>query len=361
MYKDLEGKKNILLNYIKRNPNATYNQIRKDIKIKVERVFPGMMKEAWKAAGVPFSKALSKRSRDEQIKDVISFIKENPGCNVTEIQKATKVTIPRVFGSIINAYGVAGVDYPKLNKLNKALRYLKENPLSSSVEIQEIIGIGIYNYFKNMEEFCKKANVKYIEGHKKRSIKIQNKIIDYIKSNSDCTQWEINKACKTHVQEIFKGGIREAYEKACIKYPEERRKNYGAMNKDVKLRALKFENEIIKLLYNFGNVKRYPKTKVGIADALIRIGNKKYVVEIKDYQSKPISLSDVKQVNKYIENVSNCSSGLLICNTKGKKDKFYISKNEILVITKEDILNGDIAQPGRVADSPKEKPRLQTG
>ena len=57
---------------------------------------------------------------------------------------------------------------------------------------------------------------------------------------------------------------------------------------------------------------------------------------------RQITASEIKQLNNYIINTDNCNNGLLICNSKSKKDKFYIGKNKILIITKEDLLNGGV-------------------
>ncbi|MBU3940731.1 MAG: hypothetical protein KKH88_02265 [Nanoarchaeota archaeon] len=343
MYKDLETKRKIVISYIKQNPNATYRKIKKDIKINVERVFPRGMREAYNVANVPFSKSLSKRDKNKMIDDVITFIKKHPNCTVTDVQNATKVSIPRVFGSIAKAYEEAGVEYPRFSRLEGAYNFLRKNPLSSSVELQKRFGINIYKHSKNMEEFCNKAGVKHTSGHKKRSIKIKRNVINYIKSHPNSTQWEINKNCKTHVQEIFKGGIKEAYKKAGIIYPEEARKNHGVMNKEIKKRAQDYEDRIINILrVKFGSVKKQLRTKSGIADALIKIKNINYAVEIKDFRSKPISISQINQLNKYINEIENCNKGLLICNFKPKKDKFYIGNNKISIITEKDLLKGDV-------------------
>ena len=108
----LEGKRNIIKNYIRKNPTCIYRDIRRDTKLKVERYYKNMG-EAYRDAGVKLSKNLTKRNRDEQKRDVTNFIRKNPGCTVTEIQDVTRVTIPRVFGSILNAYKMADVKYVK--------------------------------------------------------------------------------------------------------------------------------------------------------------------------------------------------------------------------------------------------------
>jgi hypothetical protein len=84
----------------------------------------------------------------------------------------------------------------------------------------------------------------------------RNLVIEYIRKNPTATQWEINKSCKTHVQTIFDGGIREAYRLAGVEYPENRRKIYGAAIKEIKERSSNFEKEIFEILEELGTVKK---------------------------------------------------------------------------------------------------------
>ena len=308
LYKNVKDKEKQLIFYLKNNPTATY----------------------------------------QQIKEVVQYIKTNPGCTIKEIQESTRVSIPKVFGNITEAYKKAEMIYPRFPKIkNKFVKmsiinFVKTNPLATSVEINQKFGISMHKYFKNMKELSREAEIKHLSGHKKQLMKKQNKVIGYIKENPNSTQSEINKACNTHVQEIFTNGIKTAYEKAEIVYPKDRRKKYGAANKHIKNRALAFEDEITTMFKNLGKIKKHFRTGGGIADAIATINNKKYIIEIKDYQSKPVSYSEIKQLNKYISNTPNCNDGFLVCRTKSKKDKFYIGKNKISVITKKDLLEGGV-------------------
>lgn len=105
-------KRKIVENYIRQNPTCRYEDIKRDTKIKIERFYKNM-RDAYESAGVPLTKNLTRRNKDKQKKDVISFIRNNQGCTVTEIQNNTGVCIPRTFGSILDAYSAAGVPYIK--------------------------------------------------------------------------------------------------------------------------------------------------------------------------------------------------------------------------------------------------------
>ena len=103
----------IVIDYIRKNNHVTHREIKKKFKIRIYRLFRGGLKEAYFTAGVPLPKRLKRRTRKQQIDDVLDYIRKNPGCRVTEIQNVVRVAIPRLFGSIITAYDMAGVEYKK--------------------------------------------------------------------------------------------------------------------------------------------------------------------------------------------------------------------------------------------------------
>ena len=105
-------KRSIIRNYIRNNPSCTYREIKKDTKFKIERLYKNMT-EAYFDAGIILSKNLMKRSINKQKRDVVNFIRLNPTCSIIDIQNKTKVNVERVFGSITNAYGIAGIKYPE--------------------------------------------------------------------------------------------------------------------------------------------------------------------------------------------------------------------------------------------------------
>ena len=109
---ELGRKREVVRNYIRDNPGCTYREIRKATKIKVERVYKNMV-GAYKDSGVKLSKNLTKRNLQSQKKDVIQFIRQNPGCSVVDIHEKVKVNVVRVFGSIMEAYNLAGIEYPE--------------------------------------------------------------------------------------------------------------------------------------------------------------------------------------------------------------------------------------------------------
>lgn len=362
---NLEERKAIVREYLRENPQATYKQIRKDTKIRLEREYKrgiGCMKEAYLDAGVPFSKFLRRRSRKQIIQEVIEFVKKNPNATVIEIQKQTNASVPKIFGSIKNVYEIAGLKYPrviepKAEKKRKILDYIKANHLATLNEISEKFNISFFKLFKNVKEMYEEAGLKPLTNIEKRRLRKQQSVINYIKSNPMAAQWEINKACKTHVQEIFKNGISYAYKLAEIPYPKERRIRYGFTDKKIKKRAYEFEKLIFKKISEYYLVKRQVKTKSGYIDLVIEIKGKKIPIEIKDYRVKNIGKNEIRQLVKYIEDL-NSDTGIIICNKK-IKDKVYIENKKILILTKDEI--GAVAQLGRVTDSLKKKSTLQTG
>ena len=109
---NIKEKREKVIVYIKNNPNCTYKEISRNLKIKMERI-NWKMSDAFRNAGVPLSKNLKKRNLTKQKQAIIRFIKNNPKSTVTEIQNKTKTNIPRTFRSVLNAYKAAEVNYPK--------------------------------------------------------------------------------------------------------------------------------------------------------------------------------------------------------------------------------------------------------
>lgn len=108
------------------------------------------------------------------------------------------------------------------------------------------------------------------------------------------------------------------------------------MRIQVKKESKSFEEEIAIKLSGYGKVNRLVKTKRGFADIVLERKGKKTVVEIKNYKNKEISRSEMKQLDRYLEDCS-CTLGFLICPKKPKKDKFLIGGNRIFILTCEDL------------------------
>ena len=89
-------------------------------------------------------------------------------------------------------------------------------------------------------------------------------------------------------------------------------------------------------LSEFGKVNRLVKTKRGFADIVFERKGKKSIIEIKDYQNKDISFSQINQLNRYLEDMG-CNFGFLICHKKPKKDKFIIGENKIIILMKDEL------------------------
>ncbi len=336
-------KEEIIINYIRKNPKTTTNEIKKNTKLHIERIFANGMGEAYKKAKVKFPRKFKRMNKEERRKIIIDFIKKNPKAGGHTIIQETKINVANAFKNIEEAYKEARIKYPrkidrrtKKNKIKEILSVVRENPQITIHELRIKTNTKPYNFFKDIEEIYSKAGVKSIPGNEKWKIKKRKEIIKFIKQNSLATQREINNNCKTHVQDLFSKGIFEAYEKASMPFPFERLKLYGVGIKEIRDRAKNFEEEIAINLSGYGSVNRLVKTKRGFADIIFERKGKKAVIEIKDYKNKDISISQIKQLNKYLEDC-NCNLGFLICHKKPRKDKFLIGKNKIFVLIKEEL------------------------
>jgi len=345
LYKNLDRRteyRNRMINFIRNNPQATHKDIRKKLGIHPERVFKKGMAEAFEDAGVKPPRTFKIKTKEEKRKIIIDYIKEHPGVGGHVMQKDTKINYLSVFSSIQEAYKLAEVKYPReettalkkrktSERKKEIIKLVRDNPLITISEIFLKTRSQPYHLFKNMKEIYAEAGVKAIDRSAKRGIKKKNQVINFIKNNPLATQREINEGCKTHVQNLFTNGIFEAYKGAGIQFPFERLRLYGVALKKIKKRAKDFEDRISVKLSGYGKVNRLVRTKRGIADVIFERKGKKVIIEIKDYQAKEISISQVKQLNKYLEDC-NCNVGILICHKKPKKDRFLIGENKILVL-----------------------------
>lgn len=345
MKNNTSNSKKIIIQFIKDNPSSTYKEIRKNTKLHPERIFNGGMAEIYREAGINAPRNFKRNTNKENKKIIIEYIKKHPGVGEHTIRKYTKRNPSNLFKNIKEAYELAGIEYPRESsyrkspneKRNEIIKLIQEHPEITLPELEKITKIrSIYRLFKNFKEVYKKAGVEKISGRKKIKNRKIREVILYIKNNPLATQREINKSCKTKVQSIFKRGIIEAYEQAELNYPFERRKLHGTVLNEIKNRANNFEEDIAKKLSGYGNVNRLVKTKRGIADIILERKNKKIVIEVKDYQLKEISISQINQLNKYLEDI-NLDIGILICHKKPKKDKFLIGKNRIFVLEKQEL------------------------
>jgi hypothetical protein len=337
-----EEKKKRLIVFLKNNPKTTYKKIREKTKIHPERIFKSL-EEGFKLAGVNPPRTFKIKTKEEKRKIVIDYLKKHPRAGSQTIAKEKKINIFSVFKNINEAYKNAGIKYPRRidnrtrkEKKNEIINLIKENPLITTQEIIKKIKTQPYNFFKNVNEIYEIAGIPLVNFREKWKLKKQQKVITYIKENPLATQREINKSCRTHVQNIFDNGIFEAFKKSKIEYPYERLKLYGIGLKEVRNRARIFEEKISRKLSRYGKINRLVKTKRGFADILIERKNKKAVIEIKDYQKKEISIAEIKQLNNYLEDFK-CCLGILICHKKPKKDTFLIGKNKIFVLTKDEL------------------------
>lgn len=345
-YTDLEKRKEIIREYIKKNPKATFKEINKNVHTKIDRVYKGGINEAYEDAGVVKPRTLKFKTREEKRKILINYIKKNPNIGGHVIKKDTKINFLTLFDSTEDLYKAAGISYPRKDRVelmkrssdykkNKIIELLKENPLISIEKLGRLANCDPYSLFNNFKEIYENAGLAYIKGEKRKLSK-QIKIIKFIKDNPFATQREINKNCNTHVQLIFGKGIFEAYEKAGIEFPYERLKLHGAALKEIKNSALKFEEKIALKLSGYGTVNRLVKTKRGFADIILERKEKKAVIELKNYKSHEISMSQIKQLNKYLED-TNTNLGFLLCIRKPKKHSFLIGDNKVFVIDESEL------------------------
>ena len=300
-----------------------------------------------------------KRSREEIKTQILEYIRKNPKTTVTELQENLKVDLIRIFnGGIIEAFHEANIEYPRkihpkcfrdilkeqhipqsqMKELEKKaiIDFVRADPLATIDDINKTLRLNFYKHFSTMKTVCSIIGIDFIDRGHKRTLKKQKEIIEFIKRNPTITQWEINEKCKTHVQEIFKDSIKEAYSKAGIRYPEERLKLYGVSDRIIKKRSHDYENHIIEKLKKLGNIQTQVRIKGGIIDAILEFNNISIIIEIKNYLSKPICFREINQVNRYLLS-TGYNYGIIICNKGDSIRNIEIGSNNILIIPEDKI------------------------
>ena len=112
MRRTIVERRDIVRAYIKNHPGCTCKQIRKDTKLRIERIYSNLT-EAYGDANVALSKNLTRRNKEQQKFNIINYIKDHPGCSIPEIRMNTRANVTRLFRNAKTAYHFAGVDYPK--------------------------------------------------------------------------------------------------------------------------------------------------------------------------------------------------------------------------------------------------------
>lgn len=219
------------------------------------------------------------------------------------------------------------------------LEYIKEHPETNTTEIRKKLGIKVEKIFEGgIEQSYKEAKVPCPVRSLKRSK--EDKIVEsleFIKSNPQCTVQDFIYSLGILPAKLF-GSLQEAYELAGETYP--RRAIPTITNSAIRKRAYNFETEVLALLQAKGKIIRYYRTAAGITDALFEMEGKRFIVEIKDYQKKSITMHELKQLYRYIKATKGCCDGILITHesTKKPEGKVYIDGNRISVISKENLL-----------------------
>lgn len=341
-YKDLDKRKEIIREYIKKNPAATFREIKKDLQTKVNKVYKRGMDEAYEDVGITKPRTLIRMIPEEKKKILFDYIRKNPKAGGQTIRKDTKINFLTIFKNTEEMFKAAGIIYSRKDlvslrdrdihsKREEIIKAVKDNPLMNIDKIGVLVRTHPYSVFKNTRDIYTLAGIPFLDKSAKRRMKKQDLVISFIKQNPFSTQRDINSACKTHVQLIFKRGIFEAYERANINFPYERIKLHGTAIKSIKDDARRLEEEIALKLSGFGSVNRLVKTKRGFADIVLERKGKKAIIEVKNYKSHEISISQIKQLNRYLEDTKT-PIGFLVCLKKPKKDTFLMGENKIVVV-----------------------------
>jgi hypothetical protein len=164
--------------------------------------------------------------------------------------------------------------------------------------------------------------------------KYRKKLIQYIKDNLNITWKQIVRDTKIKPERVFEGSLREAYEKANVPPSGYHLRRTREEQTQEVLEFIKSNPDCTVTEVQDVTGVTIPRVFGSIKTA--------YVMAGEDYLTKPVSMTDIKQLNRYIEATEGCSSGILVTHdhTKGKRSKLYIEGNEIFIISLEQALTG---------------------
>lgn len=158
--KSLDEKRKEVIDFVKKNPKATYKLIRIKLKLHLERIFKGGMKEIFNDAHIAPPRNFKRKTKEENKNIIIDYIRKHPKAGRQIILRDTKISLSNVFNSIQKAYEEAGIEYPRKESYKKSakekkeelIKTIKENPNITFEELAKKIRTNPYRFFKNMKK-----------------------------------------------------------------------------------------------------------------------------------------------------------------------------------------------------------------
>lgn len=86
-YRDLKRRRKLVENFIRKNPTTTHKEIKKELHTKIDKVYSGGIAEAFKRAGVKFPRTFKFKTKEENKKILLDYIKNNPQAGGHKIKK----------------------------------------------------------------------------------------------------------------------------------------------------------------------------------------------------------------------------------------------------------------------------------
>ena len=169
-YKNLDTKKKKIRRFIRAYPTTTYKEIKKVLHIKLEKVYAGGIREAFSDARIGPPRNFKRMSKEEKKDIIINYIRKNQTVGGHKIRKDTKINFLSIFKNTEEAYNVAGIKYPRKDfvrlikrqaetKRMKILQLLRENPLLSLDVIGKLTKCHPYSLFLNTKQIYEKAGI----------------------------------------------------------------------------------------------------------------------------------------------------------------------------------------------------------
>src|SRR3989344_7985554 len=95
-----------VIEFIQKNPSCTIREVHDKTRINIYRLFRGIS-NAYEAAGVPYLDR--KNINDKKSKKVINYVKRHPLATLEEITKRFHICVYKRFKSLSNLFRLAGI------------------------------------------------------------------------------------------------------------------------------------------------------------------------------------------------------------------------------------------------------------
>ena len=155
---NLRGKRERIIEFLKKNPNATHLELKKNGLNHIERLFKRGLGEAYDLAKIKIPRTFRRKNVKERRQEIIDYIKKHPQIGGQNIVRDTKINISSAFKSIKEAFEAANVEYEADITLLAQLAVPKREPVNEvdllNIEVHRRDVVGCVRFEYHTHQLC---------------------------------------------------------------------------------------------------------------------------------------------------------------------------------------------------------------